>query len=384
MPIVFSVDNAAQYLNQIMDIPQEVTSGYLYAWGDNSNGQLGTGNTINQSAAVKVSNTKWKIIYNYISDIPVYGEKSLQHNLGIDENDNAYIWGIDEYSLGFGLTKSQYTPFKINNTKWYTACCTKDGTFVTDADGQVYGSGANWTNGAYLDPYLAEAEGNKDTMTMDVCYKLPTTTKWKIQGCAVNAPGFIFALNENDLLFAWGSPSYPLTSDVTGAAGETIDWGDVPKLISNTKWKQVSLGKDCITGITENNDLYSWGQIPNITKLTNSVMQQTPVKISNLKFKQTCTGLFNSFAIDENDELYRFHYKDSGMTEFQYTPIKISSTKWKFINKNDNYNLPYLVSISTDGYLYTWEYENDTLVAKKKDESNKWIWASAQFGIKTE
>lgn len=58
MPIVFSVDNAAQYLNQIMDIPQEVTSGYLYAWGDNSNGQLGTGNTINQSAAVKVSNTK--------------------------------------------------------------------------------------------------------------------------------------------------------------------------------------------------------------------------------------------------------------------------------------------------------------------------------------
>lgn len=81
---------------------------------------------------------------------------------------------------------------------------------------------------------------------------------------------------------------------------------------------------------------------------------------------------------------YRFHYKDSGMTEFQYTPIKISSTKWKFINKNDNYNLPYLVSISTDGYLYTWEYENDTLVAKKKDESNKWIWASAQFGIKTE
>lgn len=306
MPIVFSVDNAAQYLNQIMDIPQEVTSGYLYAWGDNSNGQLGTGNTINQSAAVKVSNTKWKIIYNYISDIPVYGEKSLQHNLGIDENDNAYIWGIDEYSLGFGLTKSQYTPFKINNTKWYTACCTKDGTFVTDADGQVYGSGANWTNGAYLDPYLAEAEGNKDTMTMDVCYKLPTTTKWKIQGCAVNAPGFIFALNENDLLFAWGSPSYPLTSDVTGAAGETIDWGDVPKLISNTKWKQVSLGKDCITGITENNDLYSWGQIPNITKLTNSVMQQTPVKISNLKFKQTCTGLFNSFAIDENDELVSF------------------------------------------------------------------------------
>lgn len=91
MPIVFSVDNAAQYLNQIMDIPQEVASGYLYAWGDNSNGQLGTGNTINQSTAVKVNNTKWKIVYNYISDIPVYGEKSLQHNLGIDENDNAYI-----------------------------------------------------------------------------------------------------------------------------------------------------------------------------------------------------------------------------------------------------------------------------------------------------
>ena len=33
MPIVFSVDNAAQYLNQIMDIPQEVTSGYFVCMG---------------------------------------------------------------------------------------------------------------------------------------------------------------------------------------------------------------------------------------------------------------------------------------------------------------------------------------------------------------
>ena len=90
-------------------------NGELYAWGDNSDGQLGIGNTDNQTKPVKVTGITGKIkqlitLENIngllFSDFYVYA---------ITEDGSLYAWGYNgEGLLGVGDKMDRNTPTKVN------------------------------------------------------------------------------------------------------------------------------------------------------------------------------------------------------------------------------------------------------------------------------
>ena len=62
-------------------------SGNLWAWGENSHGQLGDGTTKNKYIPVQIKPaTKFKTI-----------SAGFSHSMAIDEMGNLWAWGNDEY-----------------------------------------------------------------------------------------------------------------------------------------------------------------------------------------------------------------------------------------------------------------------------------------------
>ena len=62
-----------------------LTNGTVYAWGDNSSGQLGDGNTKNQSSPVEVNVPNGDTFTSVVTG----GETSY----GLDSNGNVWSWG---------------------------------------------------------------------------------------------------------------------------------------------------------------------------------------------------------------------------------------------------------------------------------------------------
>ena len=116
-------------------------NGEVYAWGDNSDGQLGIGNTENQSSPVKIeslSNVD-EIIYCDDLGCSVYARTI---------NGEVYAWGDNSYGqLGIGnTTYKQSTPQKIegltNVEEIYAENCSVCAKTTT---GEVYAWGNNYT-----------------------------------------------------------------------------------------------------------------------------------------------------------------------------------------------------------------------------------------------
>ena len=82
-------------------------SGKVYAWGLNDYGQLGIGNTTNKNVPTLVSGA-WngnKIISIAAGD---------NHSLAMDDAFNVYAWGLNSSGqLGLGDTKERYTPTQV-------------------------------------------------------------------------------------------------------------------------------------------------------------------------------------------------------------------------------------------------------------------------------
>ena len=90
-------------------------NGELYAWGDNSDGQLGIGNTDNQTKPVKVTGITGKI--KQLITFQHYGKAFFDYFYvyAITEDGSLYAWGYNgEGLLGVGDKMDRNTPIKIN------------------------------------------------------------------------------------------------------------------------------------------------------------------------------------------------------------------------------------------------------------------------------
>jgi len=80
----------------------------LYAWGDNTYGQLGDGTTTNRLSPTVIGSCTWKAISG-----------GRYHSLGIRADDKLYAWGDNTYGqLGDGTTTQRESPTAIGSCTW--------------------------------------------------------------------------------------------------------------------------------------------------------------------------------------------------------------------------------------------------------------------------
>jgi alpha-tubulin suppressor-like RCC1 family protein len=88
------------------------SDGYIWAFGNNQDGQLGNGSTANLSKPAKVQHPDNG---NALSGI-VYIASGSSHSMAIQKNDVIWAWGNNKYGqLGDGTKQNQSLPEKVNS-----------------------------------------------------------------------------------------------------------------------------------------------------------------------------------------------------------------------------------------------------------------------------
>lgn len=121
------------------------TSGDLYGWGVNNSGQIGDGTLVTRSSPVLVvGGLKWKAIY----PIGPAGNTG-QTVLGLTTSGQAYAWGTNtDGQLGDGTVVAKSSPVAVLGGLTFTQLGIRGDTpdfscFGVTANGQVYGWGYN-------------------------------------------------------------------------------------------------------------------------------------------------------------------------------------------------------------------------------------------------
>lgn len=110
-------------------------SGFVYSWGDNSYGQLGTGTTDKREAPAQIKE---------LTDI-VMISAGAYHNLALSRDGSVYAWGRNTFGqIGNNMTETALRPVKIPNLpviKEISAGAYH--SLAVSIDGKVYGWGNN-------------------------------------------------------------------------------------------------------------------------------------------------------------------------------------------------------------------------------------------------
>ncbi len=334
-------------------------NGDLYTWGWNSYGQLGDG-TVDKMFDSNPTPTK------VMSNVKAVG-LGWEHSAAITENGDLYTWGYNIYGqLGNGTTEDSSIPIKIMSNVKSVDFGHLFSALITE-NGYLYTWGFNWYgqlgNGTTEDSSTpirividtsgeTEEPGTEEPSTEEPVTEEPITEEPETEEPTMTqvslGSGHSAAITENGDLYTWGE-------NISGQLGNGIIGNNytLTKVMSNVK--VVNLGYYHSAAITENGDLYTWGrnyeeQLGNAT-LENSF---TPIKVMS-NVKAVSLGFYHSAAITENGDLYTWGQNDYGQLG-NGTMFISCSTPTKVMSNVKTVSLGYAHSaaITENGDLYTW------------------------------
>lgn len=214
------------------------TNGQAYAWGLNSDGQLGTGNTADSNKPVAVQMPP-SVTFTRVA-------AGNTHSLALDTNGLAYAWGSNgQGQLGNGNNSSSSTPVQVTMPTGASftqlSAGSEDSFALTDAN-QAYGWGFN----------VSGQLGSGTTTASDtpVAVSMPSGASF----AQISAgPGHTLAVTTDGSVYAWGSNDWgELGSGSTGSG--TSSSTPAPIVQSNVEVVSVLFGGVAGKNITDNGD----------------------------------------------------------------------------------------------------------------------------------
>ena len=318
--------------------------GSLYAWGNNSDGQLGVGDEENRNTPTKV-NLPSKIKELITTGSSVYA---------LMEDSSLYAWGYNlDGQLGVGDEVNKNTPTKVNLPGKIKELITTGSSvyvsvYVLMEDSSLY----SWGNNESGQLGVGD-EVNKNTPTK---VNLPSKIKELITtGLSV------YALMEDSSLYSWGENSYGELG-----VGDEVNKNTPTKVNLSGKIKElITTNGSSVYALMEDSSLYAWGNNESgKLGVGDEVNKNTPT-IVNLpgKIKKLITSSSASYAIMEDGSLYAWGYNyygelGIGSNEDKNTPTKVTAINGKImdliINSDKNSNYKSIFAIIKDGSLYAW------------------------------
>ena len=240
------------------------TNGTLWAWGENSAGQLGIGNTQAQTLPVQVgTDTDWKQVAAGVSSV-----------LALKADGSLWGWGLNMYGELFGYEGRQSSPVRLGSeTDWEKVLVIEFRAYAVKKDGTLWAWGDNSRNLLGFNTPTEEestSEGNPVEVVTEPRITKPT------QVTAVEGEVLAVSGCENTLSVATGTDGiiekvWMFGSNADGALGDGKGLGngnkDIPfatvpvnpSLKSSLKFTSMSSGQNYTMMLTDDGDIWGWG-----------------------------------------------------------------------------------------------------------------------------
>jgi alpha-tubulin suppressor-like RCC1 family protein len=271
------------------------TSKTLYAWGENFYGQLGDGTNIRKTIPTQIgSPANWQQLSageNHVIAIKATG------TFGV--NRYIFAWGRNNNSqLGNGTIINSNLPVQIGNSvDWEKVAAGEDFSIATKTNGNLYSWGKN--DFGQL--------GNGTTNIVTAPTIVGSANDWlKIS----SGRGHVLAIKTSGALFAWGENTYQELGIGVGT------YQTVPIQVGTAiDWYQVAAGKSYSLASKNGGTLFSWGyngsgQLGIGTLITTGT--RTQIGTNNIWTNQIQAGGVFATAIQSNGSLWAWGNNQAG------------------------------------------------------------------------
>jgi alpha-tubulin suppressor-like RCC1 family protein len=291
------------------------TTGELWAWGDNTSGQVGVPSVGNQrNTPIRVgAATNWK-------QVSLGGS----HCLAVTTTGELWAWGGNvNRQLGLGVNDSTVgVPTRVGTaTNWAFVAAGGNTSYAITTTGQLWAWGLNSFGGIGF--------GNNNQVNTPT--QVGSATDWAQVSSAGN---HAIAIKTNGTLWSWGN-------NTDGRTGRGITTGDTltpTQVGSATNWAKVSTRFSHVLAITTTGQLWAWGTNTNgqLGRGNTTTPQTSPTQIGSLtNWQEIAAGNNHSLAINSSGELLAWGQNTNGQlgrgntTTPQTSPIVIGSlTNW--------------------------------------------------------
>jgi alpha-tubulin suppressor-like RCC1 family protein/Leucine-rich repeat (LRR) protein len=238
----------------------------VYAWGWNDHGQLGLSDTVNRNTPNKLPT---------LSNVIAIAA-GMSHSMAIDGNGDLWIWGYNYYGqLGSGNTTDSNIPIKVNGISNGTtikviAVAGDNHTLALTDDGKVYAWGNN-SNGE-----LGLGYNNPSTKTTPTEI---TNPGWNVVALSAGM-GHSLALDLAGQVWAWGFNQYGQLG-----LGNTNNYYTPNKITAINNIHSISAGGwFSLATKADDGTLWSWGndyfgQLGQGNPLANQTPHSSPVEV---------------------------------------------------------------------------------------------------------
>lgn len=364
------------------------SDGSLWAWGDNSHGQLGDNSTSNRNTPVRIgSDQDWAQVAG-----------GGYYTLAMKTDGTLWAWGRNDASqLGDGNTKIRNTPVPIGSDHhWaqvaagyhHTVAIKTDGklwAWGTNGSGQLgdgssalvqydpvlIGSDSDWaqvaaganhtlalkTNGslwAWGDNFVGQMGYGRISFLMPTPVRIGSDSNW---GQIAASSGYTLGLKTDGSLWAWGDN----TSGRLGL-GNATDMTDTPMRIgSDNNWAQVSAGHSNTAAVKTDGSLWAWGNYSSVPLSNGTFPKYTPERIgSDNHWVQVAAGGGNTLVLKTDGSLWALsNSKDSQLVILNPADrnalVRLGNdSDWAKIAAGNGFFL----ARKTDGSLWAWGFNN--------------------------
>lgn len=267
------------------------TDGTLWAWGDNSRGELGDNTTVKKSSPVQTVSfgTSWSSV-----------SSRTIHASAIKTDGTLWNWGSDNFGELGTNTNISGTSSPVQTcafgTNWSKVATGNSFVGATKTDGTLWLWGHN----------IYGQLGNNSTTALGFGVSSPVqtctfSTDWSSIACGFDHSA---AIKKDGTLWCWGRNSF----GQLGCNDTTDKSSPIQTVAYGTSWQKVFCGNTFTLGIKNDGTLWSWGY--NYTGSlgdNTSINKSSPVQVYGYANNWTeVSASSNTLALNSNGEIWEF------------------------------------------------------------------------------